>query len=1085
VAKILIVDDNPINRKLAVAVLSYEGHEILEAADGSEGLRLVRATRPQLIISDILMPSMDGYGFVRELRADPFVGDVLVIFYTAYYHEKAASKLADALGVSRVILKPCTGAALARSVAEVLAGSAMDAVPVQNQNGFEQEHLNVVNEMLVQTADDLTYTQARLAGMTELNLQLASERDPRSLLDKVCRGARDLLGARYAVLAVGERGAGKARILSVSGIEFDEVAQGAVRVDSGLLGRVASDRRPWRAFSADGSPFDAGLPPYFPPARAFLAAPLASLSQSFGWICLADKVGEDSFSVDDEQILTVLGAQSGRIYENGSLYADVQHHAAQLMVEMEERERAVAGLRVSEERFRQLAENIQDALFVIAGDLSRTLYMSPAYERIWGASSADLLERRLPWVHAIHPDDLRRIRSQTGWNEGAITAKHELEFRISRPDGEVRWIFAQLFPVFDAPGVVASIVGVATDITERKRADEKIRHLNRVHAMLSGINSLIIRVADRAELFREVCRLAVEEGRFREVWCGWLDESTNFLMPAGSTGVSSAVASMRVSLDEQLQPDWAVPQAIRSGAPVTCNELQREDQGVSFYRDMLALGYHGLIVLPLLIEARAVGCLLLVAEESEFFDAAEMRLLLELSGDISFALDHIAKAEQITYLAYYDSLTGLANRTFFQERLAQHINAAVREGRSFALVIADPERFESVNETFSRRRGDELLRQLALSLTRLIGDATAVGKLGADQFVALIFDVEGLAAAQAAVEDLWRRWLGSAYMVEGADIRITAKSGIALFPNDSTDAETLLRNAEAALRNAKETGDRFLFYSPSLSARAAETVALENQLRGALERDEFILHYQPKVDLETRKLLGVEALIRWQSPQHGLVPPLKFIPFLEETGMIVDVGEWALRQASLDRSRWLERRPNAPRVAVNVSTIQLRRGDFVRSVSKIVRMAGSEAGLDIEVTESLIMNDAAENIEKLRAIRDLGVGIAIDDFGTGYSSLGYLTKLPAETLKIDRSFVIAMLDDPDAMTLVSSIISLAHSLKLTVVAEGVELEEQAKLLRLLRCEQMQGYLISKPLSFDDMTAYMARGRAAERREPGI
>jgi EAL domain-containing protein (putative c-di-GMP-specific phosphodiesterase class I) len=203
---------------------------------------------------------------------------------------------------------------------------------------------------------------------------------------------------------------------------------------------------------------------------------------------------------------------------------------------------------------------------------------------------------------------------------------------------------------------------------------------------------------------------------------------------------------------------------------------------------------------------------------------------------------------------------------------------------------------------------------------------------------------------------------------------------------------------------------------------------------------------------------------------------MKFIPLLEETGMIIEVGTWALRQASLDRALWRERRLNAPRIAVNVSTVQLQRSDFVRTVANVLKLSGNDPGLDIEVTESLIMNDPDGNIAKLRALCDLGVRVAIDDFGTGYSSLAYLTRLPAQTLKIDRSFVIAMLDDPGAMTLVSTIISLAHSLKLQVVAEGVESEEQAKFLRLLRCDQMQGYLISKPLSFDDMTAFLARSR---------
>jgi EAL domain-containing protein (putative c-di-GMP-specific phosphodiesterase class I) len=226
-----------------------------------------------------------------------------------------------------------------------------------------------------------------------------------------------------------------------------------------------------------------------------------------------------------------------------------------------------------------------------------------------------------------------------------------------------------------------------------------------------------------------------------------------------------------------------------------------------------------------------------------------------------------------------------------------------------------------------------------------------------------------------------------------------------------------------------------------------------------------------------RRLVGVEALLRWQNPQLGLLPPNKFVPIMEENGLIVEVGTWVIRQACIDRSRWLERRLKAPRIAVNVSAIQLRQDDFVRTLSTILKVAGSEAGLDIEVTESLMMENVIENMEKLTAVRELGVQIALDDFGTGFSSLSYLARLPVKTLKIDRSFVITMLEDPGAMALVSTIISLARTLRLETVAEGVESEEQAKILRLLQCDQMQGYLISKPLTFDDMTTFLGRSRS--------
>jgi EAL domain-containing protein (putative c-di-GMP-specific phosphodiesterase class I) len=262
---------------------------------------------------------------------------------------------------------------------------------------------------------------------------------------------------------------------------------------------------------------------------------------------------------------------------------------------------------------------------------------------------------------------------------------------------------------------------------------------------------------------------------------------------------------------------------------------------------------------------------------------------------------------------------------------------------------------------------------------------------------------------------------------------------------------------------------------------------METRLRYALENQEFVLHYQPKFDVETRGVEGVEALIRWESPELGLLPPAKFIPLMEETGMIVDVGAWVMQQASIDRSSWLKQGLPAPRIAVNVSTVQLRRPNFVEIVQCVVdgaHAAGNGArargaGIDIEVTESLLVEGAEVNMAKLRTIRDLGVGIAIDDFGTGYSSLGYLAKLPVECLKIDRSFTTSMLDDPSAMMLVSTMITLAHSLKLKVVAEGVESEEQAKFLRLLRCDQMQGYLMSKPLPYGEMTELLRRSKRVD------
>jgi diguanylate cyclase (GGDEF)-like protein len=440
---------------------------------------------------------------------------------------------------------------------------------------------------------------------------------------------------------------------------------------------------------------------------------------------------------------------------------------------------------------------------------------------------------------------------------------------------------------------------------------------------------------------------------------------------------------------------------------------------------------------------------------------------------MAFALDHISKEERLNYLAMYDPLTGLANRNLFLERLNQFILAAHPVGNKIALVLADIERFRTVNESLGRQAGDAVIKQLAERLAGMVG-RNEIARIGADHFVIVLQAIKGRSEVVRRIENLWRGCLAEPLSVFGAELRIAARAGVTLFPNDGADAELLLRNVEAALASAKELGERYVFYTSALTARTGERLTLENRLRQALEKDEFVLHYQPKAHLDSRRIVGVEALIRWQSPELGLVPPGEFIPLMEETGLILDVGAWAFARAIADHRKWIDIGLCAPRVAVNVSAIQLRRRDFVATVQEALKRGATPPGVELEITESLVMEDIESSMQKLKEIRGLGLSIAIDDFGTGYSSLGYLARLPVQTLKIDRSFIITMLSDPGTMTLVQTIISLAHSLRLKVIAEGVDDEEQAKVLRLLRCDEMQGFLFSQPVPFAQMTALLEK-----------
>lgn len=1075
-AHILVVDDHATNRKLVSTILKYEGYRVTEAPDGAEALVIARAGGLQLVISDILMPSMDGYEFVRRLRADPATADLAVIFYTANYHEREATSLARQCGVARVLVKPCPAPQFLQAIADVVAGTDAEPKPARPDAGFNAEHLRLLTDKLSQKADALRVANSRLSVLTELNLQMASERDSKLMLAHVCVNARELLGGRFAVLAVANKVGVRMREVCVSGLSglLAEAVKDP-RDDMGILGRVYAENRVLRLANADDSPLDLGLPPGFPAVRAAIAVPVCSLTRTYGWVCVGEKLGAHAFNSEDERLLTIIGAQLGRIYENGSLYLEVQEQATQLMVEVEERGRAVAQLRASEELFRQLAENIQDVFFVCSPDLEQISYVSPSFERIWGRPADSWLQTADNRLEPVHPEDRERVARELREIVQSFPAHGTQEFRILHPDGSTRWLLTRIFPILDDSGVVRA-VGVTTDITERKVAEIRIGRLNRTYAVLSGINSLIVRATDRDVLLRDACRLAVAHGGFRVAWCGLHDEGTNTLRPSAFAGDADDLAPfVSFKLDEETARVSLVVEALRTQLPQLCNDLTQQDAKSIYRQDFVTRGYRSMVALPLVVTGKVIGCLVLLTDTSGYFDDEEMLLLGELAQDISFALDHIGKMERLSYLASFDPLTGLPNRSAFEECIGQYLGMAMHTQASFAVVIADPERFEVLNNALGRTAGDELLKQAAWRFATAAGGTDVVARIGSDRFAAIIPGRSEDFDAPRLVEEFWRKWLAAPFVVEGQSVELTAKAGVAVFPTDGETATTLLGNAEAALREAKESGKPFGFYTAHLSERFLARLVLEKSLRRALENEEFELHYQPKVDLVQRRVKGVEALIRWRRPDHGLVPPAEFIPLLEESGLIVEVGAWVMHQASLDRTRWLEMRLPAPRVAVNVSTVQLLRDDFVRTVGMIVKMAGGEAGLDIEVTETLLLSDVTENLLKLEAIRELGIGIALDDFGTGYSSLGYLAKLPVQTLKIDRSFVASMLDDPGAMTLVSTIISLARSLKLETVAEGVESEEQAKILRLIGCDQMQGYLISKPLPFNAMTAFLNRG----------
>jgi diguanylate cyclase (GGDEF)-like protein/PAS domain S-box-containing protein len=658
-----------------------------------------------------------------------------------------------------------------------------------------------------------------------------------------------------------------------------------------------------------------------------------------------------------------------------------------------------------------------------------------------------------------------------------------LEMLRERKDGTRVWVEIRRHALLS--GERWMIVTLVRDITERKRAeaeqklaDTRIRRLNRVYAVLSGINTLLVRVQDRDTLFREACQIAFEHGRFAMAWIGLVDPAAKTVLTAASAGMTPefiAHLSRRFAqVENPLAGNSLIAQAIRGATTTFSNDLQNSPD-FAFKADFSPYGARSLAVLPLRVGETVIGVLALFSEEVGFFDDEELKLLTELAGDIAFAVDHIEKRERLDYLAYYDALTGLANRALFLERVAQYTRNAAAGDHKLALLVINLERFKSINDTLGRAAGDALLKQVAQWLTTGAGDATQVARVGADLFAVVLPEVRRDGDLTRLLEKAVEVFVDHPFHLNDGAYRIAAKIGVAVFPNDGSDADSLFTNAEAALKKAKASGERYLFYNEKMTAAVAGKLTLENQLRQALERGEFVLHYQPKIS-RGGKLTGAEALIRWNDPLTGLVPPVRFISLLEETGLIHDVGRWALRESVAQHLRWRSAGLPPVRIAVNVSPLQLRNRNFIAEVQQAIGVDPLAArGLELEITESVIMEDVRKNIACLEAIRAVGVSIAIDDFGTGFSSLSYLSKLPIDTLKIDRSFVVGMTEGAQGMSLVTTIIALAHSLKLKVVAEGVETEEQASLLRLLACDELQGYLFSKPLPGADFEARFLAG----------
>lgn len=716
----------------------------------------------------------------------------------------------------------------------------------------------------------------------------------------------------------------------------------------------------------------------------------------------------------------------------GLAYLNVPIAALLLMAQMlaatnTQRRESLEALARSEEKFRALVQNSKDIITIHDPD-GNTLYESPSAARILGYGPGGLIGKN-PFT-IVHPKEVAAAREAFRRLVESHDAEFSLELRYRKADGT--WIYLETVGVnrLHYPGI-NGIVLTSRDITERKRAE-------------------------RALKASEQRYMLAMEGASDGMW--EIDTVTKALYVSprllSMLGYQEAQLATVAAWEALIHPEDAETyhRALRAHLQGDTPHLECE------FRLRAADG-----------EYRWVFCRGKAARD-------KYGKPLRMAGSVVDVTERKRAEARIEHLATRDPLTGLPNRVLLNDRLQQYIIGSQRSGACIAVLFIDLDRFKTINDSLGHHVGDELLKQVALRLEKCVRRDDTLARLGGDEFVVALQAIrEETDAAQVAQKMLSS--LAEPYLIQGRSLTSTASIGIAIYPFDGQDITTLMKNADTAMYHAKERGrNTYQFFSSDMTAKALQRLTMENDLRQALHRGEFTLYFQPQVNVMTGEVEGAEALLRWEHPEKGMVLPARFIQIAEETGLIVPIGEWVLAQACAQCKAWQEAGYRRLRISVNLSATQfLRHVELIRTVTRTLHEVRLDPDqLELEITESLLIQNTEEHVATLQKLGKLGTPISVDDFGTGYSGLSYLKRLPIDVLKIDRSFVRDLEADPDDAAIVRAIIALAHSLKLRVVAEGVETRGQLEVLRHLECDQYQGYLFSRPLPAAEFEARFLR-----------
>lgn len=613
-----------------------------------------------------------------------------------------------------------------------------------------------------------------------------------------------------------------------------------------------------------------------------------------------------------------------------------------------------------------------------------------------------------------------------------------------------------------------------------EESEQTQRRLNRALRLLSDCNMALVHAQREQGLLDEICRLVVTTGGYRMAWVGYAEQDPEkTVRPVSQAGLDEGYLSgITISWADTESGRGPTGTAIRDGT-VQLNQSFLSNAAMKPWRESaIEQGYRSSIALPLVSDRRVFGALTIYSLASDAFAEDEVKLLTELANDLAFGIEALRERaqrqvaeEKLVFLAHHDPLTGLPNRLLLRDRFDRAIAGAERERSGVAMLFLDLDNFKQVNDSLGHDVGDRLLVQAVQRLQACVRDTDTISRQGGDEFVILLTGVIDTSVISQVAQKVLDS-VAAPFEIDTHTLSISFSIGISLYPDDGRDFDTLFKNADTALYHAKDSGrDAYHFFAARMNTDALARMQLQSDLRRAVKNQEFLLHYQPQVDIISGRIVGLEALVRWQFPGRELIPPGTFIPLAEDSGMIIPIGEWVINEACRQAMVWQDQGLPPLVVAVNLSAHQFRRGDLIGTVAGALERSGLPAALlELELTESILLQETDLVMKKLHSLKEMGVKLSIDDFGTGYSSLSYLKRLSVDKLKIDQSFVRDLVEDADDAAIIRAIIQLGHTMQLSVIAEGVETEAQLAFLKSNGCDEAQGYLFSRPVAAEEFFA---------------